>query len=351
MLSTQPEQTDSDGVDIGPYRLDNPWILAPMAGVSEMPFRVRARQLGASAAPTELISSKGLLYGQARTARYLTHDAAREQPFWVQIFGGDAESMAAGAERAVELGARIIDINMGCPVRKVTKNGAGSALLGDPQRAAGLVEAIIRRTGVPVTAKIRAGWDLNTLNYVEMGRALEDAGCAALAMHARTRAQGYSGQANWTWIRELVTSVQIPVIGNGDAFTAVAARALRAQTGCAAVMIGRGALGNPWIFEELQAPPGGFEAPSPTRRWREVLAHLSAHLDFVDNESQALRRFRPHLMWYSHGMAEAAAFRHAINQMEDLEALLRHCERFFLAAEAPVLQAQNIPFEERIALG
>ena len=127
------------------------------------------------------------------------------------------------------------------------------------------------------TAKIRAGWDLNTLNYVEMGRALEDAGCAALAMHARTRAQGYSGQANWTWIRELVASVQIPVIGNGDAFTAVAARALRAQTGCAAVMIGRGALGNPWIFEELQAPSGGFEAPSPTRRWREVLAHLSAH--------------------------------------------------------------------------
>ena len=137
---------------IGPHTLDNPWILAPMAGVSEMPFRVIARRFGASMAPTELVSSKGLLYGQARTARYLTHDTS-EQPFWVQIFGGDVESMAEGAKKAVDLGARIIDINMGCPVRKVTKNGAGSGLLCDPVRAANIVEAVGKASGVPVTAK------------------------------------------------------------------------------------------------------------------------------------------------------------------------------------------------------
>ena len=263
------------GMKIGQYKLNNPFILAPMAGVSEMPFRVISRRQGASAAPTELVSAKGLLYGQARTERYMVHDAAHEHPFWVQIFGGEPESMADGAARAVDLGAHIIDINMGCPVRKVTRNGAGSGLLCDPSRAAAIVAAIVARCpNTPVTVKIRAGWDHQNLNFLAVARALEESGCQAVAMHARTRAQGYSGSADWRLIAELVAGVQIPVIGNGDVKTVADAQKMRAETGCAGVMIGRAALGNPWIFRDLvaAAPP---EKVTAVERWEMVQAHLA----------------------------------------------------------------------------
>lgn len=332
---------------LGEYTFPNPWILAPMAGVSEMPFRVIALGHGAAAAPTELVSCKGLVYGQSRTARYLTHDPC-EQPFWVQIFGGDEESMADGAQRAVELGAKIIDVNMGCPVKKVTKNGAGSALLGDPKRAASIIRAIMKRTGVPVTAKIRAGWDAHTLNFADMGRALQDAGCAAVAMHARTRAQGYSGKANWSLIQQLVEAVTIPVIGNGDVTTVELAHKMRADTGCAAVMIGRGALGNPWIFEQLTRP--GALPPTAPQRWEVVKRHLSAHLDFVGELRQGIRRFRPHLMWYAHGLNGAAHFRNHINRVEIWEELIEACEAFFCRAEASS-ESTPVEYDERIALG
>ena len=332
---------------LGVYTFPNPWILAPMAGVSEMPFRVIALNHGAAAAPTELVSCKGLIYGQARTARYLEHHPC-EQPFWVQIFGGDAQSMADGAEKAVELGAKIIDVNMGCPVKKVTKNGAGSALLGDPQRAAGIIRAIVKRTGVPVTAKIRAGWDAHTLNFAEMGRALQDAGCAAVAMHARTRAQGYSGKANWELIRQLVQAVDIPVIGNGDVTSVELAHRMRAETGCAAVMIGRGALGNPWIFERLTRSTA--EPPTSAQRWQVIRRHLLAHLDFVGEVRHGIRRFRPHLMWYAHGLTGAAHFRNYVNRVEEWDALQAACEAFFLRAEASA-ESGPVEYNERIALG
>ena len=331
---------------IGPHTLANPWILAPMAGVSEMPFRVIARRFGASMAPTELVSSKGLLYGQARTARYLTH-AASEQPFWVQIFGGDAESMAEGAKKAVDLGARIIDINMGCPVRKVTKNGAGSGLLCDPVRAAKIVEAVRQASGVPVTAKIRAGWDHFSLNFKEMARALEEAGCAALAMHARTRAQGYSGHADWSLIKALVSATGMPVIGNGDVKTPADARRMMDETGCAAVMIGRAALGNPWIFQQLGT---GSKPPSPQQRWEVVREHLDAHLSFVGDLRQGMRRFRSHLMWYTHGLVGAAAFRNEVARLEALPELLEVAEAFFTQT-TDHHGSEPVAFDERTALG
>lgn len=322
-----------------------------MAGVSEKPFRSLALQLGAGGAPTELVSAKGLMYGQTRTQKYLEHDAC-EHPFWVQIFGGDPESMAAGAEIAVSRGAYIIDINMGCPVRKVTKNGAGSALLSDPKRAAELVRAIAKRTNVPVTVKIRAGWDAHSLSFVDMAHALADAGCAALAMHARTRAQGYSGQADWSWIKQLVEASPIPVIGNGDVFTPADARRMLAQTGCAAVMIGRGALGNPWIFQQLTHADAA--PPTPAQRWALVSQHLSAHLAFVGDPLRGIKRFRPHLMWYARGIVGASAFRAAVNTIED-EALLRQrCEDFFNAAQMHTEyegQQSDVEFEVGNALG
>jgi tRNA-dihydrouridine synthase B len=330
---------------LGPYELPNPWILAPMAGVSEMPYRVLAREMGAGAAPTELVSAKGLLYGQERTSRYLTH-AASEDPFWVQIFGGDAESMAAGAERAVELGAKILDINMGCPVKKVTKNGAGSALLCDPSRAASIVEAMAKRTGLPVTVKIRSGWDAQSLRFVEMARAMADAGAVSIAMHARTREQAYSGKADWSLIKKLVECSPIPVIGNGDAYTPELARRMP-ETGCAAVMIGRGALGNPWIFSELVH---GTPPPTPSERWRLVRRHLMTHLEFVGDALRGISRFRQHLLWYARGLRDAASFRARVVTVDDLNELIARCEDFFCGADT-TNDTSTAEFDTRAALG
>ena len=331
------------------FELANPYILAPMAGVSEMPFRVLARGLGAGAAPTELISALGLVHGQARSERYMTHDVASEQPFWVQLFGGEADSMARGAARAAQLGARVLDVNMGCPVRKVTRHGAGSGLLCDPPRAASLVAAMRQASGLPVTAKIRAGWDHHSLNYRDVAHALEDAGVAAIALHARTRAQGYSGAANWQWIADLVAATAVPVIGNGDIGCPEDARRMLAETGCRAVMIGRAALGNPWIFAALAGhggPPTGLE------RWQLVRAHLDAHLAFVGDAVRAVRRFRSHLMWYAHGLARATSFRRQASTCDDLHELLALSEAFFLSATVDVeAPASSQPFDERTALG
>jgi nifR3 family TIM-barrel protein len=314
---------------LGPYQLKAPWILAPMAGVSEMPFRLIVRDMGAGAAPTELVSAKGLAFGHKKSERYLAHDAS-ERPFWVQLFGGEPEAMAHGAERAAELGAEIIDVNMGCPVRKVTRCGGGAALMQDVPRATRIVEAIIARTGLPVTAKLRAGWDARTANAVEVGIALAEAGCAAVAIHARTRAQGYSGQADWSLIARMVREVPLPIIGNGDARTAAQAERMQRETGCAGVMIGRGAMGYPWVFRQLDT--GDHREPSRAERWRVVREHLNAHVTFVGNELAAVRRFRPHLMCYARGLRGASAFRREVTRIEDIGRLRVCCETFFEGA-------------------
>jgi len=317
-----------------------------MAGVSEMPYRRIALGMGAGAAPTELISAKGLMYGQKRSRDYLVH-GPEERPFWVQLFGGDAESMAAGAECAASLGADIIDINMGCPVRKVTKNGAGAALLADPKRASAIVEAIQRRTGLPVTVKIRSGWDAHTVDPFTITRAVADTGAVAVALHARTRAQGYAGKADWSLIAKLVEASPIPVIGNGDVFSAEDGHRMMAETGCAAVMIGRGALGNPWIFAQLSR---GEPPPTPVERWQLVQRHLAAHLDHVGDELRGLRRFRQHLLWYAHGLRGAAAFRRAATQIDNLAQLTEVGEAFFSTAEGAANGAKG-PAEVGAALG
>lgn len=335
-------------MQLGPYRLENPWILAPMAGVSEMPYRVIARRMGAGAAPTELVSAKGLLFGQERTKRYLAHSSA-ESPFWVQIFGGEPEVMARGAACAQEQGAHIIDINMGCPVKKVTRNGAGSALLQDPVRAAAIVEAIRKHTDMPVTVKIRAGWDDDSRNYIDLAKAVGEAGACAIAMHARTREQGYSGVADWGLIRDLAQNSPIPVIGNGDVWTANDAKRMMEKTGCAAVMIGRGALGNPWIFAELTDP--NFNSPSGIERWSLIEGHLDAHLQFIGNELRAVRRFRAHLQWYTLGMRGSTDFRNQINRIDGLDEVKRRSKLFFLESEIVSVDRQSSHYDTRKALG
>lgn len=324
---------------LGSHIIKNPFILAPMAGVSQMPFRVLALEMGASLAPTELISSKGLFHDSTRTKAYLTHDVIKEKPFWVQLFGGEAESMALAAEKAVMMGADIIDINMGCPVKKVTKSNAGSALLCDINRASLIVSSMLKRVNyaIPITAKIRSGWDSNNLNFLAVGKALEDAGISAISFHARTRAQGYSGMANWEQIGLLKSHLNIPVIGNGDIKNIDDAKRMLTKTSCDAVMIGRAALGNPFLFRDLVM--GYEQSISNTERLEIIKRHLYAHLDLGKTicdiekrdfcELRALKSFRSHLIWYSKGLINGALFRSKIIKETSLTKVLDLIENFF----------------------
>ncbi len=315
---------------IGPYTLKNPFILAPMAGVSEQPFRVLAFELGAAMCPTELVSAQGLFRINQRTLRYLRRDAAVEVPYSLQLFGGEPEVMAKAALVGKEWGAQLIDINMGCPVKKVTKTGAGSGLLCDPPRAAEIVRQVKAATGLPVTAKIRSGWDHEKKNFLQMADALGEAGVAALAVHPRTRSQGYSGKADWTVIRDLKRHVgsAFPIIGNGDVKSPADAARMLSETGCDYVMIGRGALGNPWIFRELLGGP----KPTSEERAQLVVRHFRTHVAFVGDELGAVRQFRKHLGWYCHGLHGASAFRATINQLDTAEHVVEAVSVFFTKA-------------------
>lgn len=352
---------------IGPYPLKNRFILAPMAGVSEMPFRTIAFELGAALCPTELVSAQGLFRINTRTLRYLRFNETIERPFALQLFGGEPEVMAQAAVIGKQHGAQIIDVNMGCPVKKVTKGGAGSALLTDPPRAGRLVKLIREATGLPVTAKIRSGWDSTTRNFLEMADALGANGVAALAVHPRTRAQGYSGKADWSVIEQLERHVgnAFPIIGNGDVKTVADATRMLEQTGCDYVMIGRGALGNPWLFRQLL---GGAE---PTREERAtlVMRHFREHLHFVAHErvtrekltpeeeaaraeKAGVHNFRKHLAWYAHGLSGASRFRDLVNRLDTKAQVESAVEQFFLGAERDAgAPEEEYDLDYRTALG
>lgn len=294
-----------------------------MAGVSEMPFRVIVFEMGAGLATTELISAKGIFHNNQRTLQYLRFDPKKEVPYSLQLFGGEELAMAHAAAEAARLGAQIIDINMGCPVKKVTQTGAGSAFLCDISRAASLVKAMRSAVGdeIPITAKIRTGWDAQSINCLDMGQALQDAGCAAIALHGRTRAQGYSGKADWGLIKQLKDKLKIPVIGNGDVVTVQDAIFKQQESGCDAIMIGRGALGNPWIFRELL---GGFR-PTALERRDLITRHFTEHIEF-----NSLSSFRTHLVWYSKGFEQAAGFREQVMRCDQKKDILELITAFFL---------------------
>ena len=335
-------------LQLGPYTLSNPYILAPMAGVSEMPFRVLAFRMGAALCPTELVSAQGLMRANLRTVRYLRHNPEVEKPYSLQIFGGEPEVMVQAAQVGKDWGAQIIDINMGCPVKKVTKSGAGSALLCDPKRAAEIVKRIGEATGLPVTAKIRSGWDHQHKNYLEVAGELENAGCAALAIHPRTRAQGYAGSADWEVIADLKRHIQkMPIIGNGDVQTVADAERMRQQTGCDFVMIGRAALGNPWIFRELL----GGAPPRTDERCETILHHFDEHLLLVGQEAPAVRAFRKHLAWYAHGLKGAAVFRSEVNQLVTADSVKHAVSLFFGQASTDGRSTEEYQVDYRSALG
>jgi nifR3 family TIM-barrel protein len=314
-------------MQIGPYTFQGRYFLAPLAGVSDRPFRAICREMGASFTYTEMVSAHGLLHGTQQTESYLDRDPD-EVPFAVQVFAAEPEVLARGAEAAVRAGAGIVDVNMACPVKKVCGTGAGAALGRDPARVEAAVRAIRAAVPVPVTVKIRAGWDEGEVNCVEVAKAAEAAGAAAVALHGRTRAQMYSGKARWELIAAVKRAVGIPVLGSGDVWTADDALRMRSETGCDAVLVARGACGNPWIFRELRAAELGRTRPSPPSReeWISVmLRHVTLQIEHRrrqrpaepagEAERAAIRELRKHLLWYTRGRRGGVLFRREADRL------------------------------------
>ncbi len=312
-------------MQIGTVTIESKLALAPMAGVTDAAFRQICAEHGAGLTCTELVSAKALCY-QDKKSRTLLAPFPGEHPFAAQIFGSDEACMAEAAQIAAEVsGADFIDINMGCPVGKVVNNGDGSALMRDPEKAARIAEAVVKASPVPVTVKMRRGWDKGSINAVELAVLLEQAGVSAIAVHGRTRMQMYGGQADWNTIRDVKAAVKIPVIANGDVFSAEAAVRILKFTGADMAMIGRGSFGNPWLFTQAKAALAGEEIPPlPPLAERFDTAVRQVELSArYRGERVALLEARRHCCWYLKGVAHANYYKEQIVQMTTLEDLYR----------------------------
>ena len=307
---------------IGNVKLKNPYVLAPLAGITDAPMRRLCGQMGASLTYSEMVSAKGLYYNDKKTAKllYLYPD---EGPAAYQIFGHEPEIIAYAARELNDHPNVILDINMGCPVPKVVKNGEGSALLKNVDLIYRIIEAAVSATDKPVTAKIRIGFTADQIVAVEAARAIEAGGAAAVAVHGRTREQFYSGEADWSVIADVKNAVSIPVIGNGDVVDVASARAMMEQIGCDLVMIGRGALGNPWIFRDLARDWEGLPSLPPPSLSDKVAAmqRTLAELRELKGDYTAVREMRKICGWYLKGVHGSAAFRREVNQITDADEL------------------------------
>lgn len=312
--------------EIGSVSIENRLLAAPMAGFTDKAFRIILKNHGAGLVATEMISAQALVYGQEKTM-FMLDLSGEEPPVAVQLFGSDPRIIAQAARIAADRGAHIIDINMGCPTPKIVKNGEGAALMRDPNQAVRIVEAVVKAVSVPVTIKMRSGWDETSINCCHIATLAEEAGAQAVTVHPRTREQLFSGKADWSLIRAVKQVVKIPVIGNGDVTSPQKARQMLEETGCDAVMIGRGCLGNPFIFRRTrQYLETGEIPPEPTAEERINVArqHLVLACRFK-GETKAVLEMRKHLGWYIKGLPHATAVRARMNQartLSEIEAIL-----------------------------
>lgn len=307
---------------IGNVRIENPFVLAPMAGVTDMPFRTLCKEQGAGLICMEMISAKAISFHNKNTIALMKIDPC-EHPVSMQLFGSEPELMAEVAKSIEDKDFDILDINMGCPVPKVVNNGEGSALLKNPELIVQIIKSVSSAIQKPVTVKVRIGFENAPVDIVEIARRAEDAGAAAIAVHGRTRQQYYSGIADWDIIRQVKEAVSIPVIGNGDVDSPLKAEALLKQTGCDGVMIGRAVRGNPWIFREMNHYfQTGELLPRPSsEEIREmILRHARAQIA-LKGEFTGIREMRKHVAWYTAGMRHSAGLRRASNTIESYEAL------------------------------
>ncbi len=340
-------------IRIGALLLPGNLFLAPLAGITDLPFRTVTRPMGCVLAFTEMVSASGLIVRDGGSMRYIATNG-EDRPLGVQLFGSKPEILREAVRRVTgEIDAALIDFNMGCPARKVLKSGSGAAILKDPAGAARILEALRGATPLPLTVKIRSGWSRLAKNHLEIGRIAESSGVDAVTLHPRTADQGFAGAAAWEDIGELKANLSIPVIGSGDILGPADAERMFSKTGCDAVMIGRGALGNPWIFARIREHlETGRHAPPPAgpERLPVLLDHFEKTLAFY-GEKRGIRNFRKHLAWYSRGLHGGAAFRRRAFLLDDRNTLLAEMEGFFGASlEAPpseppgaVVEAQDPP--------
>ena len=314
---------------IGNVNLDNEVFLSPMAGVTDLPFRLICKEKGCGMLYTEMINAKALCYDDENTKKMLKIED-EEHPIAVQIFGSDPEYMGKAAAIMNQYPNEILDINMGCPAPKVIKNGDGSALMRNPKLAAEVLKAVVKNSEKPVTLKIRKGWDDDSVNAVEIAKIAEECGISALAIHGRTREQFYSGKADWDIIAEIKQSINIPVIGNGDVFEVQDAVNMLEKTKCDAIMIGRGAQGNPWIFKRINHyMRTGEILPEPTleEKITTAIKHMNLavaeHGDYV-----AVREMRKHIGWYLKGLKNSARYRDQINKITDYKEVISMLEEY-----------------------
>ena len=315
-------------IEIGNVELDNNLILAPMAGVTNLPFRIICEKFEPGMVCTEMASSKAIFYNDQKTRRLLNTEGEK-RPISFQIFGSDEETMGYTAKYMSKI-ADIIDINMGCPAPKVVKNGDGSKLLLDLEKAKRIMKVVVENSSVPVTVKIRKGWDKENIVAVQVAKIAEEVGISAITIHGRTRSEFYTGKADWDIIKEVKDSVKIPVIGNGDIVDEETAYQMFEKTGVDGIMIGRGSFGNPWIFRNIRHfLITGEKLPSPTNS--EKLNIIKKHIDLAVEEKGeiAIKELRKHIAWYTKNLKNSSEFRNSINMIETKEQLIKTLNEYF----------------------